>query len=1070
LVLASHGLASNEDELRRQQDKQRQVQAETDHVVRRIITILRVMQFYEVESPEKKIMEEMSDTLAKLSKNQMEDVIRQLEAAAQAKTEKQSEEAFDKALESHAKVLDSLHEMVAHFDAVKSLDMAADRLETHAKHQLDLHLRSGQALRDLFDSNKPDLSPTARLLLNKRGLGNGAEMKVQSGAQSRLHRDVSLLVKQVGQLASKLTDEQQTRVKAMDLLVAKYRLLENLDVAAKKLGTKGLVEYRQPSFRAAHELQWNNANQLQELARVLRASGDALAILKEAREKIEQAIAKQEDIKEEIRKQNEESKERAKQETPKAKDPNKLEFPGLESLPTISRTPAKAGPDKAIQDAVNADKNVKLAQKQAQIAFDTKDTANLIKPLAPKAASNLHAAEKAMKDVKESLTKNEAAKAGEPQAKAAENLKAAKAEIDKMIAVADKAKSDPLAALKNAIEKLDDIIAEQTKNRDETKNTVGEKQNLKVPELANTQKDIAKKTEEVMNTPLPNREKVENALNKATQAMKEAAKNLDANQSPQAVAMQDKAIENLQQARKDLADKAAQIESRQADIAKLEDAAKKLADIAKQETDVAKAADKSANQPKADTAANQKLAKEQAKITPKASALAKEIDTAAPKAAQKIGESAKNMEAAKQRLEKNEAKPAANEANDAAKKLAEAQKALQNAMADLKGKQAADEIAMQKNADPAAAAKQIVEALKEAQKAAEAAKAAEQAKTDAAKAEPMKGDRPMAEDAIGDLAKQQAQIAKQASEAKLPEAAQEAAKAAEAIKGGDISKALENQAKALQQLQGAAKNKPTPQGDPMKGQPMAKGDNGQSEKGNGQGKGQGQGQPSAEQLAHQQKGLMDATKALGQSQEATQAAQAALGQAQAQAPQAVQPQLQQAQQLLQQAQQDLQQGQPGQAGQGQQQAADNLGQALQALEQALAQGKSGQPQQTAKSDSGQGKQGEKGNGEKGQGQKGESPTEGQAQGKEPGKALERNDAKGDGNRKADGALSSKKSELGDFKGDGSFMHLPPRQRELIRQAMSGNLPPEYANLIQQYYINIARGRPASSAPPAPMPK
>jgi hypothetical protein len=41
---------------------------------------------------------------------------------------------------------------------------------------------------------------------------------------------------------------------------------------------------------------------------------------------------------------------------------------------------------------------------------------------------------------------------------------------------------------------------------------------------------------------------------------------------------------------------------------------------------------------------------------------------------------------------------------------------------------------------------------------------------------------------------------------------------------------------------------------------------------------------------------------------------------------------------------------------------------------------------------------------------------------------------------------------------------------LIRQAMSGNLPPEYANLIQQYYINIARGRPASSAAPAPSPK
>ena len=51
--------------------------------------------------------------------------------------------------------------------------------------------------------------------------------------------------------------------------------------------------------------------------------------------------------------------------------------------------------------------------------------------------------------------------------------------------------------------------------------------------------------------------------------------------------------------------------------------------------------------------------------------------------------------------------------------------------------------------------------------------------------------------------------------------------------------------------------------------------------------------------------------------------------------------------------------------------------------------------------------------------------------------------------------------LGDV---GLLHHLPPRQRELIRQAMSGNLPPEYAASIQQYYINIARGRRCGQRP------
>src|SRR5436189_3107648 len=98
LVFAPGAFANNsEAELRDQQEKQRQVQAETDHVVRRITTMLRVMQFYKLESADKKIMEEMSGTLSGLSKNQMTQVIRQLETAAKAKDEEQSDTAMDKA-------------------------------------------------------------------------------------------------------------------------------------------------------------------------------------------------------------------------------------------------------------------------------------------------------------------------------------------------------------------------------------------------------------------------------------------------------------------------------------------------------------------------------------------------------------------------------------------------------------------------------------------------------------------------------------------------------------------------------------------------------------------------------------------------------------------------------------------------------------------------------------------------------------------------------------------------------------------------------------------------------------
>src|SRR5262245_36392273 len=163
LAVAPRGFADNDDDLRAKQERQRQIQAETDHAVNRITTMLRVMKFYGVDSPEKKVMEEMSGTLSKLSKEQMADVVRQLEKAAVAKNEKDSDEAFEKAHASHLKVLEALHDMAARFDAIKSLEEAALRFEEYAKSQLEYHIRSGQAIRDLRDSDNPDLSPTAKL-------------------------------------------------------------------------------------------------------------------------------------------------------------------------------------------------------------------------------------------------------------------------------------------------------------------------------------------------------------------------------------------------------------------------------------------------------------------------------------------------------------------------------------------------------------------------------------------------------------------------------------------------------------------------------------------------------------------------------------------------------------------------------------------------------------------------------------------------------------------------------------------------------------------------------------------
>lgn len=65
-------------------------------------------------------------------------------------------------------------------------------------------------------------------------------------------------------------------------------------------------------------------------------------------------------------------------------------------------------------------------------------------------------------------------------------------------------------------------------------------------------------------------------------------------------------------------------------------------------------------------------------------------------------------------------------------------------------------------------------------------------------------------------------------------------------------------------------------------------------------------------------------------------------------------------------------------------------------------------------------------------------------------------------------MNNTRSRPGDVRGEGMFIPLPPRQRELIKQTLNEKLPPEYTPLIQQYYVNIARGKPAST-PAKPKP-
>src|SRR5205823_6890565 len=117
----------------------------------------------------KKPLNGVASTLSGLSRTQIAEVITRLEAAAAAKTEDQAGREMDAARERHKEILRSLKGLLSRYDAMKSLDQAAERLEKAATQQFDLSRQSARTLQDLEDVQKArNLTPKEQNELTER--------------------------------------------------------------------------------------------------------------------------------------------------------------------------------------------------------------------------------------------------------------------------------------------------------------------------------------------------------------------------------------------------------------------------------------------------------------------------------------------------------------------------------------------------------------------------------------------------------------------------------------------------------------------------------------------------------------------------------------------------------------------------------------------------------------------------------------------------------------------------------------------------------------------------------------
>ena len=183
---------------------------------------------------------------------------------------------------------------MARHDAVGSLDQAAERLENLARGQLELHFQSGQLIRDTLEQANPNV-PTQRLLLNKRR-NLSLEPKRQSDAQSEVQLDLGSVIQQVLELSTKLPEEQKQRVRLMRRRAGELRLVANLAFASTKLKGPGSPVQKLEAWREANGAQWEAVGQIKELARLLRGPSELLAVLREARDRVEQVLGKQDQI------------------------------------------------------------------------------------------------------------------------------------------------------------------------------------------------------------------------------------------------------------------------------------------------------------------------------------------------------------------------------------------------------------------------------------------------------------------------------------------------------------------------------------------------------------------------------------------------------------------------------------------------------------------------------------------------------------------------------------------------------------------------------------------------------
>ena len=610
--------AAESDRMLQQELKQQQLKATTQRVGLQLDAIIDEFSRNGIAGQDVAVLRTIRNVLGTLSEQDMKLVVDYLQSSRQAADPNASAKQATEAYGRQKMIITKLKALEAEYRRQAELYEVSIRLRELANRQ-SANMWLGVWL-DKSTGSKP---------INSFDEGNKNNLKLQEIDQENIKDEVLLVLTRLDKLSKEVRDGPTAE--------APKKAVEQVESGGLKPALEeALKDLRESRVLSAIGNEKRGRDQLRAISRMLVLSEDELELLRQALRELEQAIDVQKQV--------------------------------------STKT-------KAIE---NKDDAGKAETSQAEVMDSTDLVRRDIDNLAPFATEHLKRAMDSMQLARSALSGNDdmrkkREKAPPNQTDALASLEQGRRALLEQLARAEAEAEKPenkLAEMKELLERLQQLIKDEEKLRDET--ATAEKKSLaaKTPKQGEL-KDTAQELQEKAGSDSP---PAAESLGEAAEQMQKSQNSL-ANAQNNAPAQQ-AAIDALKKAEQQLSQDIAKLEQAEKDLASLEELLEKLAKVIEEQQQVeSKTADeatKPENQPLKD------LASKQDQLRNDTGALEQKAASPAPTAAERLANAKEHMEDAKKELDKPAAKDAQPDQREALRDLYAAKREIEDQMDKLR--------------------------------------------------------------------------------------------------------------------------------------------------------------------------------------------------------------------------------------------------------------------------------------------------------------------------------------------------------------------------------------------------